>query len=507
MRILEEYKTVFKAYTIPKTLKLLAEFEEQAGSETFNESFYLGTEENAFDTFFDDDTSQEMRDDYTDHMLPFGVADGTGGFVCFWVREGEDDLEKAPIICYGSEGSIDVVAQNLTEFIEMLSFGAECMDASFYHPMDDYDEDSDFQNFKSEFIHYNPNFLAFRVWMKETLNITPVPDWEEECSEVVDALIENAVEKLTKDFDVWQYQYYLSQEDSYKAYVVEKVKEIDQELIELSTTLKRTPHEASLHFKEAKLLIDKSEMLKEKYTLEQQLDLYEKVLKFDENFEEVLWLLANLYEYKDREKSLAYLQRIEALDDSKKDPLSAIGSRYESLGLLDKALACYIKDVERAPNVGGYSQTSIMRICKKLNRDYFPILITFTQTLRDPFSCNVLFEHCLKEKDYAQALTYYIAYDKAKERQYNSDYIQYAETFFKKEAFVEAKFSFKMAIENMDDSGDFAYCYNYLAIIANKKDSDIEEAIRNFQKAVELKPDSEIYHENLNYWLRKRDEV
>jgi predicted DNA-binding WGR domain protein len=498
--ILNEYSSVFGQYQIPTTLKLLAEFEDKYGRETFGTSFYLRTENNAFDTYFDKKDKKRIQE-YTNQMLPFAVADGTGGIVALWVREGNDDLENAPIIYYGSEGGISVVAQNLKEYIQILSFGAECMDGSFYHSIDEYDDDSDFKDFKSEFIHYNPNFLSFRKWMKETLNITPVEDWDEEDNDIVEGLVKNAIKKLTKSFDKWQYQFYPNPDEEIAAYKKKELARIETDLSEVIQELKATPYDASLYFKQAKLTIDKLKLIEEECSTEQKYDLYIKVLDIDPNYEEALQALADLYEYKDAEKSLSFLKRIQALKNPKKDPLSSMGSCYEDLGELEKALECYIKDVQRLPNLWGYSQEHVISICEKLNRDYIPILEKFIQEQKDSFSCKFLYNLYFKKKNYQEALKYYIMYTKVKKDLSYPEYFEFAEKFYKKNAFVEAKTAFEITIKGITRDRAKANCYNYLGVIAAKTGKDAQVIIEYYKKAIELDPSNKIYQENLNYWL------
>ena len=148
LKIIDDYKKAFGKYEVPLTLKKFAMFEEEAGcGNTFNRNFDLMVDEDAFSTYLDEDELSEKEiASYNDALLPFATTDGTGGIVAFWIKKGNDDLEKAPIISFGSEGYIGVVAQDLKEFIKLLSFGAECMDASFYHSFNEYDEDSEFKD-------------------------------------------------------------------------------------------------------------------------------------------------------------------------------------------------------------------------------------------------------------------------------------------------------------------------------------------------------------------------
>jgi len=209
---LENFKKKFSPYELPQTLVELIKFSDKYEEESFVESFYLNDdiEEDFFETWLDNgETDAEKRKEYAEHMLVFACADGTGGAYAMWIQEGNTDLEEAPIIFYGSEGEIEIVAQNLKELIKILSWGAEAISFCHYFDEDDY---------YKEFLEYQPNFLAFRKWMQESLNIKPVNideliAGEEEASQEVEELVEEGQKKYKKAFDKWQYQFYKSEKD------------------------------------------------------------------------------------------------------------------------------------------------------------------------------------------------------------------------------------------------------------------------------------------------------
>jgi len=189
----------------------LVKFDEEYGAETYAESFWIVNEE---DDFFENwlalDDTEKMKE-YSQSVKVFASADGTGAHYAFWFTDGNTDKNKAPIICYGSEGEITLVAENIKDLIKMLSYGCECMDGVFYHGFDKEDYEG-YDNFLEYFINYLPNFLTFREFMKENLGIEPVSienlknSKEGECEEIVQ-LYKKAQKKYKKAFDEWQYQY------------------------------------------------------------------------------------------------------------------------------------------------------------------------------------------------------------------------------------------------------------------------------------------------------------
>lgn len=180
-----EYKTVFGKYQIPETLDKLIDFEEQYGGETYSESFYL-----CIDLDKTPDRGQySLDEEYFERLIIFANADGTGAKYAFWVNNVDQSLEEAPIIVIGSEGHIQVVAKNSKELLQLLSFGPEGMDGSFYKDLDDFEEPE--------------NAHQYREWMKRELNLQPIENIEVEDSDEVNNLIDEAVKEFGEPFRKW----------------------------------------------------------------------------------------------------------------------------------------------------------------------------------------------------------------------------------------------------------------------------------------------------------------
>jgi hypothetical protein len=54
--------------------------------------------------------------------LVFG-QDGTGGLAAFWCARPDDDLLEQPIVFFGSEGELGIVANNFRDFLWLLAGG------------------------------------------------------------------------------------------------------------------------------------------------------------------------------------------------------------------------------------------------------------------------------------------------------------------------------------------------------------------------------------------------
>ena len=162
---LEEYrlKTVGKDYQLPIGLEKLFIFSKKYIENWYAESFEIDLQEECYCITIDNDPQKELE--YKRYFKKFGTVDGTGGFCAFWVEEGVIDLENSPIVNYGSEGSIHIVASNIYEFLRILTFDTELMDGVSFKVKDDYVESK-----------YKQEYLS---WLKSELNLEPVNDLDE----------------------------------------------------------------------------------------------------------------------------------------------------------------------------------------------------------------------------------------------------------------------------------------------------------------------------------------
>lgn len=181
----EKYKQNFGKYKIPKTLEKLMLFEDEFGAESYSECFYLCS-----DVYREPDMGQYSLDDaYFERLIEFANADGTGSKYYFWVNEKDIELENAPIVVIGSEGHTQIIAKNIKELLQLLSFGPEIMDGTFYRD-DEYFEDME-------------NSEEFREWMKNELNVNPIKDYLEKESKEVNQIIKGALEAFAAPFKNW----------------------------------------------------------------------------------------------------------------------------------------------------------------------------------------------------------------------------------------------------------------------------------------------------------------
>jgi len=226
--LLGKFTSLYAPHKVPSTLKELIRIEEKLGADSYVISFYLDPDSR--EEFFNGTFSYEnkaLNKKVAKHFFPLAHIDGTGAKAALWAKDGNGtNLENAPIVEFGSEGQIDIVAKNLKDFIYMLSFGVEPSDGIYSQYVSDNEE-----NYRRE------NFEAYRKWLKETMHIDPVKDLEVwGAPKKLEALQEEA-QKLYKD-KLFQWLYTLIPEhgtveegkqkaDKFIALVKEKKRLID----------------------------------------------------------------------------------------------------------------------------------------------------------------------------------------------------------------------------------------------------------------------------------------
>ncbi len=477
----------------------LVKFDEKYGAGTYAESFCIvDDEEDFFETWLND-VSEKKAKEYSDAMEVFASADGTGACYAFWFTNGNIDKNKAPIIYYGSEGDISIVAENIKDLIKMLSFGAECMNGSFYHSIDD-EED-----FYEEFIEYMPNHLTFREWMKNSLNIKPVSldeliNDDEGYSKEVDKLQTKAEKKIKKVFDEWQYQYYKGKDELKKEYKENAEKHqqaYDKDKAEIlkEITIKPT---AELYFK----LAENEKNLNE-INNEQQKEFLEKALVLDENhkdsltaLEECLLELADVY-YSNPEKSVKFYNQLIQISENPEEYYGDIAGSYKKLGNYEQSLAYYVKSILADDGYGAY-QRYVIDLCEELkDKDGLKVLEETLQKKPNAYTYEVLYREYFKKGKYTKALENvlkYIEYDKL------SNFIAIGKNFFKKELYKEALAIFeKVSNEKTTNYWTIVKALKNIGLCHLRiKPLNIDKALEVFKEAYKLDKDEVSIHNNIN---------
>jgi len=129
-------------------------------------------------------------EEFLNRLLPFAQANGTGSFYTIWNDASNQPLNQMPIVVFGDEGGVHVVAENILKLLHLLTYGTEIWveydQTYFYKDDNSYEEPEDLGEYLK--------------WMKGDYNLGQV--------EEPDSLIKTAQEKYKEKFDKWFGQYF-----------------------------------------------------------------------------------------------------------------------------------------------------------------------------------------------------------------------------------------------------------------------------------------------------------
>jgi hypothetical protein len=127
---------------------------------------------------------------FLNRLYPFAQANGSGSFYCIWDDGSGRKLREMPIIVFGDEGGIHVIAENCEELLKILSFDVEVSvdhDSAYYYKSDEYYSESD-------------DRTAFLAYIKADYNIEPITDAQ--------PIIDKAQALHKEKFDAWCKNYF-----------------------------------------------------------------------------------------------------------------------------------------------------------------------------------------------------------------------------------------------------------------------------------------------------------
>ncbi|RXM37533.1 hypothetical protein BOQ62_22370 [Chryseobacterium sp. CH21] len=123
-------------------------------------------------------------------MLPFAQANGSGSFYAIWNNGTDQPLYTMPVVVFGDEGGVHIVADNMVQLLHLLTFDTEISvdfdEAYFYKDEEDYEE--------------SENLNEYLKWMKGDYGLKQI--------EEPDLLIKNAQDQYKESFDEWFGQYF-----------------------------------------------------------------------------------------------------------------------------------------------------------------------------------------------------------------------------------------------------------------------------------------------------------
>lgn len=184
---LSDFESNFENFEIPEELIELVNFQNSIGDdENFSDNFYIGrdySDKSGIIGYSDDE-------EFTDSIIEFAMADGSGSTYAFWIRNGNKNLSEAPILAFGSEGGIHIVSKNIKELLQILTFDVEPSiewDQIYYFKDEDDYEPTD----KTE---------EYKNWVLEKYGIEPTED--------ADQIVKRAQSIYEEEFQTWLKKYY-----------------------------------------------------------------------------------------------------------------------------------------------------------------------------------------------------------------------------------------------------------------------------------------------------------
>lgn len=154
------------------------------GAELYAQGFSLTSgDESAIATWSKDK-------DFLKRLMPFASANGSGSVYGVWDDGKGKSINQMPVVVFGDEGGVHIVAKNILQLMQLLIYDAEISvgddKAYFYKDEDEPDE--------------SPHAQSYRHWMKETFNLDDINDPDE--------IVKSAQDEFKASFDAWFNQYY-----------------------------------------------------------------------------------------------------------------------------------------------------------------------------------------------------------------------------------------------------------------------------------------------------------
>ncbi|KGE13448.1 hypothetical protein [Sphingobacterium deserti] len=127
-------------------------------------------------------------------LYSFAQANGSGSFYAIWNDGTAKPMSEMPIVVFGDEGGVHIVAENFVQLLHLLTFDTEIHvdfdGVYFYKDEEDYEESEDLEEFLD--------------WVKENYGLDQI--------EEPDELMEAAQSKYQAVFEDWFGQYYSDEE-------------------------------------------------------------------------------------------------------------------------------------------------------------------------------------------------------------------------------------------------------------------------------------------------------
>jgi hypothetical protein len=132
--------------------------------------------------------SWSEEENFINKLIPFAQANYSGSFYAIWINNNEKPLNQLPILVFGDEGGVHIVAENILQLLHLLTYDAEIL----------VDENAAY--FSKEKHEASKNLKEYLKYIKEKYNLEPISETER--------IIKIAQEKYQRQFNNWFNQYY-----------------------------------------------------------------------------------------------------------------------------------------------------------------------------------------------------------------------------------------------------------------------------------------------------------
>lgn len=179
---LEDFKKNFNDQ-ITNEFALLFHINDKLGFENYSQGFGLYEDDKSGISSWSEDP------DFLDKLMPFAQANGSGSMYVLWNNGSGNSLSNLPVVVFGDEGGYHIVAKNILEFMQLLTYDTEISvdhEEVYFYKDEDYEESENLQKYIN--------------WLKENFNLDPIEETE--------PILQNAQEEYKADFDKWVSQYY-----------------------------------------------------------------------------------------------------------------------------------------------------------------------------------------------------------------------------------------------------------------------------------------------------------
>ncbi|MBT2623331.1 MULTISPECIES: hypothetical protein [Chryseobacterium] len=180
-----EFKENLGLSEIPTELEKLIYFQNNISSfENYVDGFGVLIDDKSGLMSWSEDES------FLNRLFPFAQANGSGSIYAVWNDGSNQPLNQMPIVVFGDEGGVHIVAVNILQLFYLLTYdteiGVDFDEAYFYRDEESYGESEDLREYLK--------------WMKGDYNFDQIED--------PNLLIKVAQEKYKEIFDQWFEQYF-----------------------------------------------------------------------------------------------------------------------------------------------------------------------------------------------------------------------------------------------------------------------------------------------------------